>query len=87
MTGSLEPNLKNKTAGNANTPNSFAICQSFILTKFMPAASASSSMCSISNSTFGHCLQSLLSKTCEIWNTDVIRTYMSYSDISDDTKK
>lgn len=49
-------------AGRANTPNSLAICLSSIFTKFIPAPSASSSMCSISAKTLGHCLQSLLSE-------------------------
>lgn len=65
MTGSLEPILKNKTAGSANTPNSFAIDLSSILTKLIPAPSASSSICSISAKTLGHCLQSLLTKSKE----------------------
>jgi len=48
-------------AGNANTPHSLAIFLSSILTKSIPAASASSSMCSISSNTCLHCLQSSLS--------------------------
>lgn len=43
------------------THTSFAICLSSILTKLMPALSASSSICSISARTLGHCLQSSLS--------------------------
>lgn len=61
ITGSLEPILKNNTAGRANTPKSLAICLSSILTKSIPAPSASSSMCSISANTRPHCLQSSLS--------------------------
>jgi len=61
MTGSFSPSLKKSTAGSAKTPNSFAICLSSILTKLIPAPPASSSMCSISASTLGHCWQSLLS--------------------------
>lgn len=60
MTGSLEFWRKNNMAGNANIPNSLAIFLSSILTKLMPAPSASSSICSISANTLGHCLQSSL---------------------------
>lgn len=57
----MDPSLKKTIAGNANTPHSLAIFLSSILTKSIPAPSASSSMCSISMSTCLHCLQSSLS--------------------------
>lgn len=62
MTGSFEDILKNNIAGNAKTPYCLASCLSSIFTNFIPALSASSSMCSISTNTLPHCLQSLLSK-------------------------
>lgn len=63
MTGSLDPSLKNATAGKAKTPTSLAIDLSSILTNLIPAPSASSSICSISARTLSHCLQSSLSAT------------------------
>ena len=66
ITGSFDPILKKRIPGSAKTPNSFASCLSSILTKFIPAPSASSSICSISLKTRLHCLQSLLSKDKDV---------------------
>lgn len=79
ITGSLDPILKKSTAGSANTPYSLDICLSSIFTKLIPAPSASSSMCSISASTLGHCLQSLLSKTCKMCKWIVLNKNISES--------